>query len=382
MDSVTWRAPGRVNLIGEHTDYNDGFVLPFGIAQGCTATISTSRDATVRVTSAQEPEPVTVALADIRPGATTGWAAYVTGIVGALGERAGRQALPGLVIDVDSDVPPGAGLSSSAALICSIAAALNDLLGLGLDRQDLVAAARHAENDYVGAPTGGMDQLASLLCRADHALLCDMRSLHTEAVPFDPPASGLALLVIDTRARHRNADGEYGARRASCEEAARRLGVPALRDVTDLPAALAALDDDVLRRRVRHVVTENERVGDTAGLLRAGQLADIGPVLTASHISMRDDYEITVPEVDTAVDVALATGALGARMTGGGFGGCVIALVPSDRQSVVERAVAAAYRAAGYAAPQSFVVSASAGAHRETNKNKHARDATTSDKSA
>lgn len=365
MDSVTWRAPGRVNLIGEHTDYNDGFVLPLGIAQGCTATVRTTADDAVRVTSAQEPESVTIALADIRPGGTTGWAAYVTGIVGALREGTGRKEWPGLVIDVDSDVPPGAGLSSSAALTCSVAAALNDLLDLGLDREDLVAVARHAENDYVGAPTGGMDQLASLLCQADHALLCDMRSLQTEAVPFDPPASGLALLVIDTRARHRHADGEYGARRASCEQAARQLGVRALRDISDLPAALAALDDDVLRRRVRHVVTENERVGTTARLLRAGRLADIGPVLSASHVSMRDDYEITVPEVDVAVDVAVAAGALGARMTGGGFGGCVIALVPADQRRAVEVAVAVAYRDAGYAAPRSFVAVAAAGARRE-----------------
>jgi galactokinase len=364
MDSVTWRAPGRVNLIGEHTDYNEGFVLPLAIPPGCTATVAAAEDGMIRVVSAQEAEPVTVPAAELAPGRPGGWAGYVLGVVWALRERGGLAPRSGLSVQVTSDVPSGAGLSSSAALTCSVAAALDDLFGLGLDRSDLVAVSRQAENDYVGAPTGGMDQMASLLCSAGHALLCDMRSLGTAQVPFDPQPLGLALLVTDTRAAHAHADGEYGARRASCEQAARELGVRALRDVTDLPAALSALDDDVLRRRVRHVVTENERVLDTVAVLRAGRLAAIGPLLTASHASMRDDYEITVPEVDTAVEVALRAGALGARMTGGGFGGCVISLVRAAAVADVPRAITAAFREADFRAPRSFVATAADGARR------------------
>ena len=186
------------------------------------------------------------------------------------------------------------------------------------------------ENDAVGAPTGGMDQLASLRGEAGHVLFCDMRDLTSQSVPFDPAASGLAVLVVDTRAPHRHADGEYAARRGGCEEAARRLGVPALRDVTeaDLDGALAELNDDELRRYVRHVVTEDARVLAAVEVLREGRVEDLGPLLSASHVSMRDDFRITVPEVDTAVDALHESGALGARMTGGGFGGCVIGLVP------------------------------------------------------
>jgi galactokinase len=351
-----WRAPGRVNLIGEHTDYNGGFALPLAIQQGCTATVSAPSTDELRVTSAQRNETVVVPMADLR--GVAGWAAYPVGVVWALGVQAG-----GLDIHVDSDVPGGAGLSSSAALICSVAAALNDLLTLGLSRAELVAVTHRTENDYVGAPTGGMDQMAALLCEADHALLCDMRAWSTEQVPFDPQAAGLALLVVDTHARHRHAEGEYAARRASCEKAAGLLGVYTLREVTDLDAALARLPDDELRRRVRHIVTENDRVLRTTDLLRAGQIRGIGPLLTASHASMRDDYEITAPEVDTAVEALLGAGVLGARMTGGGFGGCVIALVDQDRIRQATNAVQRAYRIHGFAPATAFTAQPSQGAH-------------------
>ena len=361
-----WRAPGRVNLIGEHTDYNDGFCLPLAIPYGCTAIVSPLAEPVLEVVSAQQEAPVEIALADLRPGVLSdedGWAGYAAGVAWALAERGHR--LPGLSITVDGDVPLGAGLSSSAALECSVAAALDDQLGLGLDRSELVALARQAENDFVGAPTGGMDQLASVFGEPDRALLFDMRTLAVEPVPFDPGAAGLSLLVIDTRARHRLTDSSYGQRRADCRQAARLLGVPALRDVDleALPEALDRLPDETLRRRARHVITENDRTLACADLLRTGQLSRIGSLLNASHASMRDDFEITVAEVDLAVEVLLAFGALGARMTGGGFGGCVIALMDPAQARAGTLAVQAAFAGRGYAEPVGFAVTATAGVH-------------------
>ncbi|HEY3086565.1 MAG TPA: galactokinase [Jatrophihabitantaceae bacterium] len=354
--TTAWRAPGRVNLIGEHTDYNGGFALPLAIQQGCTATVTATSSGELRVSSAQRGETVVVPMSDLR--GVAGWAAYPVGVVWALGVQNG-----GLDIHVDSDVPGGAGLSSSAALICAVATAVNDLLAMGLSRAELVAVTHRTENDYVGAPTGGMDQMAALLCEAGHALLCDMRAWSAQQVPFDPAAAALALLVVDTHARHRHAEGEYAARRASCEKAADLLGVSTLRDITDLDAALTRLPDDELRRRVRHIVTENDRVLRTADLLRAGRIRSIGPLLTASHASMRDDYEITAPEIDTAVEALLEAGALGARMTGGGFGGCVIALVDEGRIRQATNAVQRAYRIRGYTPATAFTARPSQGAH-------------------
>jgi galactokinase len=370
-----WRAPGRINLVGEHTDYNDGFVLPFALEVGCTASVSDlaaegSDGWTVR--SAQQPEPVVVRrsglggadLADVPE-----WSRYVLGALWLLTDRG--VDVPPLELEVDSDVPSGAGLSSSAALVCSVARAVDDHLGLGLDDDALFALTRDVENDAVGAPTGGMDQLVSLRGEAGHALFCDMRSHETRSVPLDLRGNGLAVLVADTRAPHRHSDGEYGARRRGCEEAARRLGVAALRDVTadDLDAALDRLDDDELRRYVRHVVTEDDRVLSVVRLLDAGRLADIGTLLTASHRSMRDDFRITVPEVDTAVDALLEAGALGARMTGGGFGGCVIGLVPAGSVDAAGDAVRRAFADGGFGAPDLFTAEPSRGAHPVTGRN-------------
>jgi galactokinase len=370
--AASWVAPGRLNLIGEHTDYNDGFVLPFALPYATTATVVPRADGRLRIRSVQRPdEPADVAVGDLRPGAVDGWAAYVAGMMWALRE-AGHPMGAGADISVDGRVPDGAGLSSSAALECSVAAALDDALGLGLPRLELARLAQRAENAFVGVPTGMMDQLASLLCTAGAALFVDIRGVagrpQVEQVPLELAAVGLTILVIDTRTSHQHAGGEYAARRRTCEQAAAALGVPALRDVgmADLDAALARLADDVQRRRVRHVVTENDRVLRTVELLRAGRVGDLGPLLTASHASLRDDFEVSVGQLDAAVDAALTAGALGARMTGGGFGGCVLALLPAgaEAEAAVRAAIDTAYAERGFGPPAYFTATPSAGAHR------------------
>jgi galactokinase len=354
-----WRAPGRLNLIGEHTDYNDGYVLPLALPYATTAAVSARTDGVLAVRSAQRGD-ADLPVADLTPGRVDGWAAYVAGVVWAFGE-AGHDVAGGFDVAVDGDVPEGAGLSSSAALECSVAAALDDLLDLGLERTALARLARRAENDFVGAPTGVMDQMASLLCTDAHALFLDCRTLATEQVPFDAAAAGLAVLGVDSRSPHQLTDGPYAERRRSCEQAARILGVPALRDATE--ADLDRLDGELLRR-ARHVVTENARVLGTVAALHAGRVADIGPLLSASHASMRDDFEITVPRVDLIAATAEAAGALGARMTGGGFGGCVLALAPVDRVGAVRAAITDAYDRAGFGEPGFFPAVPSSGARR------------------
>jgi galactokinase len=356
-----WAAPGRVNVIGEHTDYNDGFVLPVALPHTTRAAVGRRTDGRVALASLQgDGAVVELALADLAPGRPDGWAGYPAGVVDGL-----RDLLPGGVsVLVDTDVPVGAGLSSSAALTCSVALALRDLVAPHLTRADLVELARRSENDFVGAPTGILDQSASLLCEAGHALFLDTRTRTTEQVPLDLAAAGLELLVVDTGTSHTHADGGYGDRRRECEEAAARLGVPALRDVPDV-AALAALDDDVLRRRARHIVTENARVLEIVRVLRgAADPRSIGSVLSEGHASLRDDFEISTPELDACVDAALAAGAHGARMVGGGFGGSAVVLVDRDRAGAVAEAVRHRFAQAGYDAPRTFDVVPSAGARR------------------
>lgn len=355
-----WAAPGRINLIGEHTDYNDGYVLPFAIPHSAYLAGSRRTDGRWRFTSLDLKETVELGPEDLVPG-TPGWQSYLAGVVWAL-QQAGH-VVGGADLVLSSDVPIGAGLSSSAAIECAALTALCDLYGLEISGMDRAKLARVAENAYVGAPTGLMDQAASTLCVADHALFLDCRTLETRQVPLDVASAGLEILVIDTRTRHSHVDGEYSARRASCETACRLLGVPALRDVTDLAAALEKLPD-VEARRVRHVVTEDERVLGAVAALDAGDFATLGALMTQSHRSMRDDYEITVATVDLAVEVALSQGALGARMTGGGFGGCVLALVAADQVDVIGQAVVQAFTESGFDAPVTFVGHPSAGARR------------------
>jgi galactokinase len=348
-----WMAPGRANLMGEHTDYNDGYVLPFALGQGVTAAAARRPGRRLTLCSRQEPSMIEVNLDGLAPGRMTGWAAYPAGVAWAL-EAAGHR-LPGACVTIDSDLPAGAGLSSSAALECAIALALTSLAGLDVPRGELVALARRAENEFVGVPTGIMDQSASLLCQAGHALLLDCRSLEASQVPFDPAAAGAGLLLVNTRARHELTDGEYARRRAECEEAARRLGVSSLRSLTDV-GETDRLTDPVLRRRARHVVADNQRVLEVVALLRAGASApayrDIGRLLAQAHASLRDDFEVSWPEADAAVEAALAAGAFGARMIGGGFGGSVLALVPAAAGGPVRAAVTGAFTRHGWTAPE------------------------------
>ena len=362
-----WHAPGRANLIGEHTDYNDGLVLPFALQRGVTVAGARRDDGVVEVRSRQAATSVTAPV-DGGPVVSErwpddrAWAAYPVGVARVLRER----GTGGASLLIDSDLPQGAGLSSSAALECATALALCDLHGVRIERPELARLAQRAENEQAGVPCGLMDQSASLLCRAGHALLLDCRSGLSAQVPFDLTAAGLTLLVVDTRASHELGGGEYGRRRAECERAAALLGVAALRDVTDLGAALGGLRDPVLRRRVQHVVTENHRVEAAVGLLRAGAVAELGALLNASHLSLRDQFEISWPEADVAVNAALPAGARGGRMIGGGFGGSVLLLVPDRRADAVRDAVTAAYAARGWTAPAFLAAVPSGGADRVT----------------
>ncbi|WP_026415538.1 galactokinase [Actinomadura oligospora] len=355
-----WHAPGRVNLIGEHTDYNDGLVLPFALPLGVMVAASRRDDDLVEVRSLQADGTVTAPLSGT-PGDVKGWAAYPVGMARVLREH----GVGGATLLIDSDLPQGAGLSSSAALECATAIALCDLHGVEIAPAELARLAQRAENEHVGVPSGIMDQSASMLSTAGSALLLDCRTGLTSNVPFAPGDAGLTLMVIDTRATHELTGGEYAQRRAECEKAAGILGVDALRDVRDLPAALGALSDPVLRRRVQHVVTENHRVEATVGLLRAGAVAEIGGLLLASHMSLRDQYEVSWDEANVAVDEAVRAGARGGRMVGGGFGGSVIVLTRTDRADRVRDGINAAYASRSWTPPVFLTDTApSAGAHR------------------
>ncbi|WP_416973930.1 galactokinase [Streptomyces sp. 4F14] len=359
-----WAAPGRVNLIGEHTDYNDGFVMPFALPHTAIAAVSRREDDLLRLHSADVDGGV-VEISTLEPGADTNWTAYPAGVVWAL--REAGHAVRGADIHLTSTVPSGAGLSSSAALEVVVALALNDLYELGLQRWQLARLCQRAENVYVGAPTGIMDQTASACCEEGHALFLDTRDLSQKQIPFDLASEGLRLLVVDTQVKHAHSEGEYGKRRAGCEEGAAILGVTALRDVpyAELDAALARIEDEEIRRLVKHVVTEDERVERVVALMQSGADArEIGPVLVEGHASLRDDFRISCPELDLVVDSSLAAGALGSRMTGGGFGGSAIVLAEEADVPGITKAVEEAFAAAGFTAPRVFEAVPAPGARR------------------
>ncbi|MFE0433462.1 galactokinase [Streptomyces nigra] len=361
-----WAAPGRVNLIGEHTDYNDGFVMPFALPHTAVAAVARRDDGVLRLHSEDvRGGVVELRVDDLGPETDRAWTAYPAGVVWAL-LNAGH-AVGGADVHLASTVPAGAGLSSSAALEVVVALALNDLYELGLKGWQLARLCQRAENVYVGAPVGIMDQTASACCEAGHALFLDTRDLSQRQIPFDLAAEGMRLLVVDTQVKHSHSEGEYGKRRAGCEKGAALLGVDALRDIPygELDAALARIgDDEEVRRLVRHVVTEDQRVERVVGLLESGETRAIGPVLTEGHASLRDDFRVSCRELDLVVDTALTAGALGARMTGGGFGGSAIVLAEAGDVEGITKAVEDAFAAAGLTAPRVFEAVPAAGARR------------------
>jgi galactokinase len=342
-----WFAPGRVNLMGG-PDYADMVVLPFALGAGVIAAAARRPDRRIALTSRRVGgEPVQLDLDTLEPGSVAGWAAYPAGAAWAL-RQAGYLA-GGADLAIDADLPAGSGLSSSAALECAAALALTELYQVPVPRRELAALARRAENEFAGVPCGMMDQIVVLLGRAGHALLLDCRSGTATAIPLDPAADGLTLLVIDTRIRHALGDGRYAQRRRACAAAASALGVRALRDLAE--EDLARLADPALKRLSGHVIAEHRRVLRAAGLLRAGDQAAIGPLLTESHRSLRDRFEVSWPQADEAVAAAVEAGAAGARMTGGGFGGCVVALAPAERATQVRMAVAERFTRHHWPAP-------------------------------
>ncbi|MFV8053921.1 galactokinase [Mycobacterium sp. 48b] len=345
--TVGYSAPGRINLIGEHTDYNGGFALPIALPQRTFVRFDPDPSGVLSVSSSLGDGPVQIGL-DTVPGDVTGWAAYVAGVVWAL-LNAGF-AVPGGTMTITSEVEIGSGLSSSAALECAVLGTLLTALGVDLDRVEQAWIAQQAENEYVGAPTGLLDQLALLFGEPGQAMLIDFRDVTVQPVRFDPESTGTALLLIDSRARHAHAGGEYAQRRASCERAAAELGVASLREVC-AASELTKVKDQIAARRARHVLTENQRVLDCVAAMGTSDFAAVGALWTASHASMRDDFEITTPHLDLIAATAVRAGALGARMTGGGFGGCVIALVPQERVNAVSEAVSRAVRDTGYPEP-------------------------------
>ncbi len=368
-----WAAPGRVNLIGEHVDYNGGRCMPFALPHRTFAALAPRTDGLVAVASRQDPATATVPLADLGPGCAQGWTGYALGVPWGLAE----QGLPvgGFDVLVDGHVPLGSGLSSSAALECAVAVALDEVFGLGLagddaGRRQLAAACVRAENEVAGAPTGGMDQAASLRSAAGAVLLLDCTDFSARTIPFDLAAADLALLVMDTRAHHTLVDGQYGSRREVCAQAARRLGVTALAEINDADSALARLDAPV-RPLIRHVLTELQRVDRAADLLEqapgaalAGRAGELGALMDASHESLAGDYQVSCAELDLACTAARAAGALGARMTGGGFGGSAIALVAREQAPAAAQAVAEAFAEHSFTPPRFLLATPSAAAGR------------------
>jgi len=359
-------APGRVNLMGEFTDVSEGWALPFALDMTIQAAAARRADQTIVATTALPAADgdrlSRTDISELRPGAIGGWSRYALGVIWAF-RSAGYAVEHGLEVHIESDLPTGAGLSSSAALECAVALAVDELFGLGCTREELAVIARRAENEFAGVPCGIMDQTASLFGADGHALLLDTRSREIRPVRCDPGSAGTQLLVIDTGVHHELGSSGYADRRAACELAARYLGVRSLREVTD-PRDVGQIADPVLRRRARHIVTDNARVLDAAGCLDAGNLPGIGPLLAEAHTSLRDDFEVSCPELDTAVDAATDAGALGARLVGGGFGGSAIALVEAERSAAVAVAVTDAFGARGFGIPRIFPARPSAGARR------------------
>jgi galactokinase len=359
-------APGRVNVIGEHTDYNDGFVLPMAIER---YTVIAAAPAAAQRRTIQLRSTVGGAVAEIDPSRPLHpekkgtWYNYPLGVIAGFQSR-GAQ-LPGFDALIHSTVPLGGGLSSSAALEVATATLLEAMTGRRLDPVDKALLAQKAEHEYAGMPCGIMDQFISVMGKKDHLLLLDCRSRQTELVPMSDPS--VELLITNTNVKHELTGGEYAKRRAQCEEAARALGVPSLRDATaeQLERARAKLDPTVYRR-AKHVIGEIERTLHAVEGIRASNWPTVGQLMYASHASLRDDYEVSCAELDVLVDIAqsigLNGGVFGCRMTGGGFGGCTVALVQSDRVSGISDRLATEYERRTKIKPTLFVSRPAAGA--------------------
>jgi galactokinase len=351
-------APGRVNLIGEHIDYSDGFVLPFAIKDRTLVAARIRNDSTVRIASAQRRNKiVTVDINQVKPGLKGEWERYALGVLWALGVKKGVDLL------IDGNVPLGAGLSSSAALECSVATAMNHLFDLGFNLEELARLTQKAENQYVGVPCGIMDQSVSLMATQGSALLLDCRDLSTKNIPFDVASSGLELLIIDTQAHHALTDGGYAERRASCESVVAKLGITSLRELSmeQLESSRALLTETEFVR-ARHAVSEMKRVLECVVALRNSDFEKVGHLINQSHASLRDDYTVSCPELDTAVDAALSAGALGSRMVGGGFGGSAIALIQASKSAETIKVIEKAFSSKGFKAPRFFTSLPSQGA--------------------
>lgn len=360
MDDVRrWRVPGRVNLIGEHLDHNGGGVLPIAIDRSLLVKARARPDDIVNVWSRGERASFCV---DVSPGEVTDWSAYAAGAVWAL--RGAGVTVTGADLVLESDLPVGAGLSSSAAMTCGIALALSDLAGDERPREDLAVLARAAENDFVGVPTGLMDQYAVLLAQAGHALHVDFGSTPpaVEPIPVDWADAGLTLAVIDTKVHHALASSEYAVRREECSDIAESLALDSLASIG--LDGLLSLTDETRKARARHVLTESTRVRGAVTALRRRDWNQFGAMLTSSHESLRDDFAVSCEELDVAVDAATASGALGARMTGGGFGGSAIALIEPEKVDALRSRLEAAYAARSWASPEVFTVQPAPGATR------------------
>ena len=351
-------APGRVNLIGEHIDYSQGFVLPFAISERTYAAIRKREDSKIQISSVQRRNKIiTVDINDVKPGLKGDWERYALGVLWSLGVTSGLDLM------IDGHVPLGAGLSSSAALECSVATAVNHLFDLGFDLQELARLTQRAENEYVGVPCGIMDQSVSLMATVGSAILLDCRDLTTQNIPFDVASSGLELLIIDTQAHHALTDGGYANRRASCESAAKKLAVESMRQLSmDALQSGKGLITDEEYRRAHHAVTEMVRVHECVAALKAHDFKKVGELLNASHVSLRDDYSVSCPELNTSVEASLAAGALGARMVGGGFGGSAIALIDVKKSSETIHAIEKAFTVNKFKAPRFFTSLPSQGA--------------------
>jgi galactokinase len=356
-----WSAPGRANLIGEHTDYNNGFVFPFGIDRRTYVALAPSKDMLCRVSSELDSKTYEYEISNKMPK-NLDWALYPLGVAWVMRESV-KKGFDAFIV---SDVPVGAGLSSSAAIECSVGTAVNEIWSAGKTRQEIALIGQQAENEVVGAPTGIMDQTASMLAQKDAAVMIDCQSLDTELVNLGLSGQGLIVAVIDTRVAHRHSDGGYRSRRDACEKGAMKMGVSSLRELTeqDLPAMEEKLDD-ITFRRCKHVVTENRRVLDAVEALKKRDLARLGELLLQSHASMRDDFEISVVELDTAVELAMEVGAVGSRMTGGGFGGAAIAIIDESKMELLREHCKAIFAKKGFAEPNVFSVAPSDGAIRD-----------------